>query len=197
MHWHFASTMFVQVVALVAILGLIELCVRRRVRPVVRYLAVGPRDSEIAAPGERCGDAGEPSPTGSSSESPAAARNTVVSPPTSSPPAEHPLPQPLVNFSPLNFSTPQYVEPPVEPPVCCEGPGHCPRHCEKCVEAAVHTKNEAASPPPGYCFASRCRRITLYAWIFSGASAVCYSVFVLRRRTLRVRTLVRRARQLC
>src|SRR5580658_8481129 len=37
MHWDFASTMFVQVVALVAILGLVELCLRRRVRPVVRY----------------------------------------------------------------------------------------------------------------------------------------------------------------
>jgi beta-lactamase regulating signal transducer with metallopeptidase domain/protocatechuate 3,4-dioxygenase beta subunit len=36
-HWDFASTMFVQVVALVAILGLVELCLRRRVRPVVRY----------------------------------------------------------------------------------------------------------------------------------------------------------------
>ncbi len=37
MHWDFASAMFVQVVALVAILGLVELCLRRRVRPVVRY----------------------------------------------------------------------------------------------------------------------------------------------------------------
>ena len=37
MHWDFASAMFVQVAALVAILGLVELCLRRRVRPVVRY----------------------------------------------------------------------------------------------------------------------------------------------------------------
>ena len=37
MHWDFASAVFVQVVALVAILGLVELCLRRRVRPVVRY----------------------------------------------------------------------------------------------------------------------------------------------------------------
>jgi hypothetical protein len=37
MHWDFASAMFIQVVALVAILGLVELCLRRRVRPVVRY----------------------------------------------------------------------------------------------------------------------------------------------------------------
>lgn len=36
-HWDFASTMFVQVVALVAVLGLVELCLRRRVRPAVRY----------------------------------------------------------------------------------------------------------------------------------------------------------------
>jgi beta-lactamase regulating signal transducer with metallopeptidase domain len=37
MHWDFASAMFVQVLALVAILGLVELSLRRRVRPVVRY----------------------------------------------------------------------------------------------------------------------------------------------------------------
>jgi beta-lactamase regulating signal transducer with metallopeptidase domain len=37
MHWDFASAMFVQVAALVIILGLVELCLRRRVRPVVRY----------------------------------------------------------------------------------------------------------------------------------------------------------------
>jgi beta-lactamase regulating signal transducer with metallopeptidase domain len=36
-HWDFASTMFVQVVALVAILSLVELCLRRRVRAVARY----------------------------------------------------------------------------------------------------------------------------------------------------------------
>src|SRR5580698_8083323 len=37
MHWDFASAMFVQVASLVAILALVEVCLRRRVRAVVRY----------------------------------------------------------------------------------------------------------------------------------------------------------------
>ena len=37
MHWDFASAMFVQVAVLVAILALVEVCLRRRVRAVVRY----------------------------------------------------------------------------------------------------------------------------------------------------------------
>jgi beta-lactamase regulating signal transducer with metallopeptidase domain/protocatechuate 3,4-dioxygenase beta subunit len=36
-HWKFASAMFLQTVVLVAVLYLLELCLRRRARPVVRY----------------------------------------------------------------------------------------------------------------------------------------------------------------
>src|ERR1700730_10182166 len=36
-HWRFASAMFLQTVVLVGVLYLLELCLRRRVRPVVRY----------------------------------------------------------------------------------------------------------------------------------------------------------------
>jgi hypothetical protein len=36
-HGDFASAMFVQVASLVAILALVEVCLRRRVRAVVRY----------------------------------------------------------------------------------------------------------------------------------------------------------------
>jgi beta-lactamase regulating signal transducer with metallopeptidase domain len=36
-HWGFASAMFLQTVVLVAVLYLLDLCLRRRVRPVVRY----------------------------------------------------------------------------------------------------------------------------------------------------------------
>jgi beta-lactamase regulating signal transducer with metallopeptidase domain len=37
LHWDFASAMFVQTVALVAVIFLVELCLRRRARAVVRY----------------------------------------------------------------------------------------------------------------------------------------------------------------
>jgi beta-lactamase regulating signal transducer with metallopeptidase domain/protocatechuate 3,4-dioxygenase beta subunit len=182
LHWDFASAMFVQVVALVAVLGVVELCLRSRVRPVVRYWLWALVILKLMLPVTLSTPASvaywvvkEPAPVASTSIAP----TIEIAPATTSAPAEPPIttdieqpPPELWGKSPKVALNPP-IESPSPPRLATRGSPERP--------ASVTTRKQRPS-------------LTASGWLFLAWCGGCLvlGVIVLRR-TAKVRQLVRRA----
>src|SRR5580704_3164031 len=182
LHWHFASAMFVQVAALVAVLGLVELCLRRRVRPVVRYWLWALVVLKLMLPVTLSTPASvaywvvqEPAPVASTSIAP----TVEIAPTTAAAPAEPPIATDI-NQPPsevLRGSPQVAINPPIESPspprlATLESPGQT---------TSVTTQKRLPS-------------LTASGWLLLAWCSGCVLIAVIvLRRTAKVRQLVRRA----